>query len=94
LTEDNVNKDADSIRDQFKKYTELLKYEENKLKVSDKAKALVQNYSSLPIKLQELLSTHSSEFSKKLEGLPKLFEEREKAGLSEQPGANSYTFST
>jgi len=52
----------------------LLRYENEKLKVSDKAKALVQTYSTIPSKLQSLLSTHSSEFSKKLESLPKLFE--------------------
>ena len=48
LSEENGNKDSESIRDQFKKYTELLKYEDNKLKVSDKAKSLVESYKTLP----------------------------------------------
>lgn len=74
LIDENPSKDSDLILDQFKKYTELLKYENDKLKVSDKAKTLVQNYSSLPKKLQDILSKSSDDLIKRLESLPKYFE--------------------
>lgn len=44
--------------------------------VSDKAKALVQSYSLIPTKLGSILAGHSQDFIKKMEGLPKFFDEK------------------
>ena len=59
--------DAFNLQREFNKYCELIKYKDNKPKVTDKASNLVDHYKCLPSKLKTLMEKGFTEYNTKLQ---------------------------
>ena len=64
-----TEKDPEELHIQFKKFVSLLKYENKKIKATDKSKKLVEEYSSLVKHFKSVVSTKTNDFKASLQSI-------------------------
>ena len=88
---DGLEKDPLTLQEQFHKYSDLLKFENKKMTVSDKAKKLVEDYSHKSSQIKTLIEDQSQTFRQKVQ---EVFFSKNLEKAANKDSHENYTFST
>lgn len=91
LLTDGSEKDPLCLQEEFHKYSDLLKFENKKMTVSDKAKKLVEDYSHKATQIKAAIEEQSTAYRQKVQDA---FFSKNADKAPQKDSQETYTFST